>query len=180
VTLDVDLQHFPEEIPRFLETLDQGYDMVCGWRHARAEGVSRRWPSRAANRLIRAISGLKLHDFGTTFRAYRAELADVNGNHCTADAAGLVFAGLFFGQGQDAERWQERGWTLLCEEIPRQVYPDGVDFEASVAYHRLQTGHSFWMCSLHHWLRYGARPSPRLARWFDPLHGLPFLIGFTG
>jgi glycosyltransferase involved in cell wall biosynthesis len=77
VTLDVDLQHFPEEIPRFLETLDQGYDMVCGWRHARAEGVSRRWPSRAANRLIRAISGLKLHDFGTTFRAYRSELAEI-------------------------------------------------------------------------------------------------------
>ncbi len=75
VTLDVDLQHFPEEIPRFLETLDEGYDMVCGWRHARAEGVSRRWPSRAANLLIRAISGLRLHDFGTTFRAYRAELA---------------------------------------------------------------------------------------------------------
>jgi glycosyltransferase involved in cell wall biosynthesis len=75
VTLDVDLQHFPEEIPRFLETLDEGYDMVCGWRHERAEGISRRWPSRAANRLIRAISGLELHDFGTTFRAYRAELA---------------------------------------------------------------------------------------------------------
>jgi glycosyltransferase involved in cell wall biosynthesis len=74
VTLDVDLQHFPEEIPRFLETLDLGYDMVCGWRHARAETVSRRWPSRAANWLIRRISGLKLHDFGTTFRAYRAEL----------------------------------------------------------------------------------------------------------
>jgi SAM-dependent methyltransferase len=45
---------------------------------------------------------------------------------------------------------------------------------------RYQTGHSFWMYSVHHWLRYGARPSPRLARWFDPLHGLSFLIGFTG
>jgi glycosyltransferase involved in cell wall biosynthesis len=75
VTLDADLQHFPEEIPRFLETLEQGYDMVCGWRHARAEGINRRWPSRAANWLIRRISGLKLHDFGTTFRAYRSELA---------------------------------------------------------------------------------------------------------
>jgi glycosyltransferase involved in cell wall biosynthesis len=75
VTLDADLQHFPEEIPRFLETLEQGYDMVCGWRHARAEGIERRWPSRAANWLIRRISGLDLHDFGTTFRAYRSELA---------------------------------------------------------------------------------------------------------
>ena len=49
--------------------------MVCGWRHDRAEGIARRWPSRAANWLIRRISGLRLHDFGTTFRAYRAELA---------------------------------------------------------------------------------------------------------
>jgi glycosyltransferase involved in cell wall biosynthesis len=75
VTMDADLQHFPEEIPRFLSKLEEGYDMVCGWRHRRAEGVLRRWPSRAANLLIRWISGLDLHDFGTTYRAYRAELA---------------------------------------------------------------------------------------------------------
>jgi glycosyltransferase involved in cell wall biosynthesis len=74
VTLDADLQHFPEEIPRFLEKLEDGYDMVCGWRQHRAEGVVRRWPSRAANVLIRWISGQALHDFGTTFRASRSEL----------------------------------------------------------------------------------------------------------
>jgi glycosyltransferase involved in cell wall biosynthesis len=74
VTLDADLQHFPEEIPHFLAVLDEGYDMVCGWRHRRAEGIVRRWPSRAANAIIRKISGIPLHDFGTTFRAYRAEL----------------------------------------------------------------------------------------------------------
>lgn len=75
VTLDADLQHFPEEIPRFVEGIEQGYDMVCGWRRHRVEGIRRRWPSRVANWLIRAISGLRLHDFGTTFRAYRADLA---------------------------------------------------------------------------------------------------------
>jgi glycosyltransferase involved in cell wall biosynthesis len=75
VTLDADLQHLPEEIPRFLERLEQGYDMVCGWRYDRAEGIIRRWPSRAANWLIRRISGLPLQDFGTTFRAYRSDLA---------------------------------------------------------------------------------------------------------
>ena len=74
VTLDADLQHFPEEIPRFLAKLEEGFDMVCGWRHRRAEGVARRWPSRAANLLIRWISGLALHDFGTTFRAARTDL----------------------------------------------------------------------------------------------------------
>lgn len=75
ITLDSDLQHFPEEIPAFLDKLDQGYDIVCGWRAARAEGVIRRWPSKIANLLIYWISGLVLHDFGTTFRAYRAEVA---------------------------------------------------------------------------------------------------------
>lgn len=75
ITLDADLQHFPEEIPRFLDGIEQGYEMVCGWRHRRAEGIRRRWPSAAANWLIRRISGLRLRDFGTTFRAYRAELA---------------------------------------------------------------------------------------------------------
>ncbi|HXK09232.1 MAG TPA: glycosyltransferase family 2 protein [Vicinamibacteria bacterium] len=75
VTLDADLQHFPEEIPRFLEGIERGYDLVCGWRHHRAEGIRRRWPSRVANWLIRGISGLRLHDFGTTFRAYRSDLA---------------------------------------------------------------------------------------------------------
>jgi len=74
VTLDADLQHFPEEIAALLAKLEEGYDMVCGWRYERAEGVIRRWPSRAANFLIRQISGLSVHDFGTTFRAYDAEL----------------------------------------------------------------------------------------------------------
>jgi glycosyltransferase involved in cell wall biosynthesis len=75
VTMDSDLQHFPEEIPQFLAKLEEGFDIVCGWRHERQEGVLRRWPSRAANLAIRWISGLRIHDFGTTFRAYRSELA---------------------------------------------------------------------------------------------------------
>ncbi len=65
------------------------------------------------------------------------EYSDVNGNHCTADAAGMMFTGLFFGQGATAQRWQQQGWKLLEDEIVKQVFPDGVDFEASTAYHRL-------------------------------------------
>jgi glycosyltransferase involved in cell wall biosynthesis len=74
LSLDSDLQHFPEDIPPFLDMLEKGYEVVCGWRRERAEGIVRRWPSRAANMLLRALSGLDIHDFGTTFRAYRAEL----------------------------------------------------------------------------------------------------------
>jgi glycosyltransferase involved in cell wall biosynthesis len=74
VSMDSDLQHFPEDIPALLAKLDEGYDIACGWRHDRREGLLRRWPSRAANLLVRRISGLSIHDVGTTFRAYRADM----------------------------------------------------------------------------------------------------------
>lgn len=76
ITMDSDLQHFPEDIPYLLKRLEEGYDMVCGWRKHRKEGVIRRWPSRAANRIIRWITKVNIHDFGTTFRAYQAELVN--------------------------------------------------------------------------------------------------------
>ena len=65
------------------------------------------------------------------------ERSDINGNHYTADAAGLVFAGLFLGDGRQAKAWRETGWGILAEEVERQVFEDGVDFEASIPYHRL-------------------------------------------
>lgn len=74
VTMDADLQHFPEEIPCFLEKLREGHDMVCGWRRQREDRVTRWWPSCVGNYLIRKISGLHIHDISTTFRAYRVEI----------------------------------------------------------------------------------------------------------
>lgn len=84
----------------------------------------------------RFLTSLYLHG---DFVERNLERSDVNGNHYTADAAGLVFAGLFFGQGRRSERWSRVGWQILSEEIGRQVFEDGVDFEASTAYHRLVT-----------------------------------------
>ena len=80
------------------------------------------------------LQSLYMH---ASFTERHLEKSDINGNHYTADAAGLVFAGLFFRQGDDAERWLNLGWQILCDELPRQVFADGVDFEASVPYHRL-------------------------------------------
>jgi len=74
VSMDSDLQHFPEDLPRFLDVLEQGYDLVCGWRHERQEGMLRRWPSRAANALTRLLTGVTVHDIGTTYRAYQSDL----------------------------------------------------------------------------------------------------------
>lgn len=75
ITMDGDLQHDPKEIPRFLERMDQGYDMVCGYRDKRDDAWIRRFPSRIANLVARRVSGLDLRDFGSTFRAYRTVLA---------------------------------------------------------------------------------------------------------
>jgi uncharacterized heparinase superfamily protein len=65
------------------------------------------------------------------------EKSDVNGNHFTADASALVIAGLFFGAGKDAQRWVDAGWAYLENELPKQVFSDGVNYEGSVPYHRL-------------------------------------------
>jgi glycosyltransferase involved in cell wall biosynthesis len=74
LSMDADLQHFPEDIPAFLDKIEEGYDVVCGWRADRQEGVDRRWPSAAANWLLRRLTGLTVHDIGTTFRAYRGDV----------------------------------------------------------------------------------------------------------
>jgi glycosyltransferase involved in cell wall biosynthesis len=73
VAMDGDLQHEPEEIPKLIAKLDEGYDVVSGWRERRVDGYwTRRLPSKIANWLMARLSGVSLHDFGTTFKAYRA------------------------------------------------------------------------------------------------------------
>ncbi|HZO43530.1 MAG TPA: glycosyltransferase family 2 protein [Methylomirabilota bacterium] len=75
VTLDADLQNDPYDIPRLLEALGDSYDVVSGWRRHRNDvWLSRRLPSNAANFLIRKVSGVPLHDFGCTLKAYRREV----------------------------------------------------------------------------------------------------------
>jgi glycosyltransferase involved in cell wall biosynthesis len=80
VSLDGDLQHDPADIPALLAKIDEGYDIASGWRKDRVDNaLTRKFPSRVANWLMAKISGLDLRDFGTTFKAYRAEvLKDVN------------------------------------------------------------------------------------------------------
>ena len=75
LSMDGDLQHDPNEIPNFLEKLEEGYDVVSGWRKERIDNfVLRRFPSRCANWLMARLSGVDIHDFGTTFKAYRREV----------------------------------------------------------------------------------------------------------
>jgi glycosyltransferase involved in cell wall biosynthesis len=75
ISMDGDQQHDPEEIPKFLEKIEEGYDLVSGWRYARRDHwLMRQIPSRTANWLMAKLSGVDLHDFGTTFKAYRREI----------------------------------------------------------------------------------------------------------
>jgi glycosyltransferase involved in cell wall biosynthesis len=77
VTLDGDLQNDPADIPRLIAHLDQGYDVVAGWRKSRQDGfVLRRMPSRIANRLIAWVTGVAIHDTGCTLKAFRRELIE--------------------------------------------------------------------------------------------------------
>jgi glycosyltransferase involved in cell wall biosynthesis len=80
ISLDGDLQHDPEDIPRLLEKIEEGYDIASGWRKQRVDNaVTRKIPSRIANWMMKKASGVELHDFGTTFKAYRSEvLKDIN------------------------------------------------------------------------------------------------------
>jgi glycosyltransferase involved in cell wall biosynthesis len=75
IAMDGDLQHNPAEIPAFLKKVAEGYDIVSGWRYHRVDNLwLRRIPSRCANWLMAKLSGVEIHDFGTTFKAYRREL----------------------------------------------------------------------------------------------------------
>ena len=77
IAMDGDLQHDPSDIPMFLEKIREGYDIVSGWRKERVDNfLLRRIPSRCANWMMAKLSGVNLHDFGTTYKAYNRNLIE--------------------------------------------------------------------------------------------------------
>lgn len=77
VPMDGDLQNDPEDIKHIVEKLAQGYDVVSGWRKERKDAkLTRNFPSRVANKLISFVSGVHLHDYGCSLKAYRREVLD--------------------------------------------------------------------------------------------------------
>ncbi len=74
VTMDGDLQDDPDELPRFLEKLDEGYDLVSGWKQRRQDPLGKTAPSKVFNWTVRRSSGVQLHDFNCGFKAYRREV----------------------------------------------------------------------------------------------------------
>jgi glycosyltransferase involved in cell wall biosynthesis len=74
LTMDADLQDDPAEIPRFLTKLDEGFDLVSGWKQRRQDPLGKTLPSRLFNATVRAVSGVPLHDFNCGFKIYRADV----------------------------------------------------------------------------------------------------------
>jgi glycosyltransferase involved in cell wall biosynthesis len=75
-TMDGDLQDDPEEIPRFLEKLDEGYDLVTGWKFPRLDPLSKTFPSRIFNKMVSVMTGVHLHDINNGFKAYRRDVIE--------------------------------------------------------------------------------------------------------
>ena len=77
ISMDGDLQHDPADIPKLLTPISEGFDIASGWRKERKDNfLLRRFPSWVANRIMRLLSGVKIHDFGTTFKAYRRDVLE--------------------------------------------------------------------------------------------------------
>lgn len=74
VTMDADLQDDPDELPAFLDKLDEGYDLVSGWKEKRHDPLSKTLPSRFFNKVTSRMSGIELHDFNCGYKAYRREI----------------------------------------------------------------------------------------------------------
>ncbi len=74
ITMDGDLQDDPDELPNFLEMIDQGYDLVSGWKQRRQDPLGKTAPSKVFNWTVRKFSGVQLHDFNCGFKAYRREV----------------------------------------------------------------------------------------------------------
>ena len=75
-TMDADLQDDPTEIPQFLAKLDEGYDLVSGWKYPRHDPITKTLPSFFFNRMVAVTTGVKLHDMNCGFKAYRREILD--------------------------------------------------------------------------------------------------------
>ena len=77
ITLDGDLQNDPNDIPKLISHINEGYDLICGWRYERKDKlINRRIPSKIANKLIANITGIKLHDYGCSLKAFKKEIVE--------------------------------------------------------------------------------------------------------
>ncbi len=76
ITMDADLQDDPKEIPKFIEKIKEGYDLVSGWKKERKDPITKKLPSKIFNKLASILTGVKIHDFNCGYKAYRREVIE--------------------------------------------------------------------------------------------------------
>lgn len=126
VTLDADLQDDPKEIPRFLQKLEEGYDLVSGWKARRHDPWSRRYLSTIFNRVTSLLTGVKLHDFNCGFKGYRRAVIDeikLHGELHRFIPALASWRGFRIGEIQVAHHARKYGQSKYgAERIPRGFF----------------------------------------------------------
>ena len=126
VTLDADLQDDPKEIPRFLRKLEEGEDLVSGWKATRCDPWSRRFLSAIFNRVTSRLTGVKLHDFNCGFKAYRRAVIDELRLHGELHRFIPVLAswrGFRIGEIEVAHRPRKYGQSKYgAERVPRGFF----------------------------------------------------------
>jgi undecaprenyl-phosphate 4-deoxy-4-formamido-L-arabinose transferase len=114
VTLDADLQNPPSEIPKLVEKLDEGFDMVQGWRKDRRDSLFRRLASRTINKVVSFLTRVEIHDLGSGLKAYRREVVERMSDarhHCRYIPAETAWHGLSIGEVEVAHRDRAAGET---------------------------------------------------------------------
>ncbi len=112
VTIDADLQNPPSEIPKLVEKLDEGFDVVQGWREQRQDSVLRRMASRAINGTVSKITGSEINDLGSGIKAYRREVIDrlcLSTHHARYLPAETAWLGVKVGEVKVAHRSRAAG-----------------------------------------------------------------------
>lgn len=158
ITMDGDLQNRPDDIPKLLAKMDEGYDVVSGWRYNRKDPkFSKKLPSKLSNRLARRLTRLDLHDFGCTLKAYRRETVndiELYGDMHRYVPALIAWQGFSVAEVKVEHRPRNRGQTK---------YGSG----------RFLRGF-FDLINIRFWARYSTRP----LHFFGWLGAISFILGF--
>ena len=158
ITIDGDLQNSPKDIPRLLTKMEKGYDVVSGWRYNRKDPhLSKKIPSRLSNRLARKLTGLNLHDFGCTLKAYKRETVndiELYGDMHRYVPALIAWQGYSVGEVKVDHRPRTRGKTKYGSGRFLRGFLD--------------------LINIRFWARYSTRP----LHFFGWLGAISFILGF--
>lgn len=142
--MDGDLQDDPNEIPKFIETLNDGYDLASGWKQRRQDPLGKTAPSKVFNWTVRKVTGVQLHDFNCGFKAYRIDVARTirlygelhRFTPVLANAEGFRIAEIPVKHHPRTWGQSKYGWSRLVKGFPRsadRLLPDRIPAAANAS-----------------------------------------------